>query len=123
MVCGAGGAAHTMLHIESVWKTRAVALLAIGVACLPTVAHADADSVMRAERTPAFDVVLTIGPAQSMSPMTMQSPAPTDTSMAGHDMAMQPQQADQGMAVNHWLNVHVTQSDSGAAAGDLTPTI
>jgi hypothetical protein len=84
---------------------------------------------MHVEQTPAFDVVLTIAPAQMMSPTTMQSSAPTDmgmshdTSMAGTEMTMQPQQADQGMAVNHWIDVHVTQSGSGAVVSDVTPTI
>jgi hypothetical protein len=84
------------------------------------------DSSMRVERTPAFDVVLTIGPA--MAP-TMQPSASTDMGMS-HDMSMnatqmtmQPQQADQGMAVNHWIDVHVADSGSGATASDVTPTI
>jgi hypothetical protein len=76
---------------------------------------------MRTERTSTFDVVLTIGPAQAMPAMTMQSSPSTD--MGEHDMTMQPHQADQGMAVNHWLDVHVTQAGSGAVANDLTPTI
>jgi hypothetical protein len=46
-----------------------------------------------------------------------------DTSMGENDVAMKPQQADQGMAVNHWLDVYVTQSASGALVNDLTPTI
>jgi hypothetical protein len=47
-----------------------------------------------------------------------------DMSMGGHDMSMQqPLQADQGMAVNHWLDVHLTQADSGAVVSDVTPTI
>jgi hypothetical protein len=59
----------------------------------------------------------------------MQSSASTDMSMS-HDMSMgktqmtpQPAQADEGMAVNHWLDVHVTQGGSGAIVNDLTPTI
>lgn len=64
-----------------------------------------------------------------MSALTMQSSAPTDmrmshdTSMGENDVAMKPQQADQGIAVNHWLDVYVTQSASGALVNDLTPTI
>jgi hypothetical protein len=84
---------------------------------------------MRVEQTPSFDVVLTIGPARMMSPTTMQPSASTDMgtghemSMGGTGMAMQLQQADQGMAVNHWIDVHVAQSDSGATVNDVTPTI
>jgi hypothetical protein len=87
------------------------------------------DSNMRVERTPAFDVVLTIGPAQAMSTPTMQPSASTDMgtshdmSMSDNQMTMQPQHADQGMAVNHWIDVHVAQSSSGAAVSDVTPTI
>jgi hypothetical protein len=118
-----------MQHFGTVWKTRALGLLAIGVGCLPTLAHAETDSVMRVERTPAFDVVLTIGPAQAMSPTTMQ-PAPSadmatshNMSTSDNEMTMQPQQADQGMAVNHWIDVHVAQSGSDATVNDVTPTI
>jgi hypothetical protein len=116
-----------MQHIRSVWKTRVVSLVALGFACLPVVAHAETDSTMRVEQTPAFDVVLTIGPAQAMSPMPMQSSTDMgmshDMSMGETDMTMQPQQADQGMAVNHWIDVHVAQSGSGAVVSDVTPTI
>ena len=84
----------------------------------------------RVERTSAFDVMLTIGPAQAMSSMSMQPSAPSgmgqshDMSMGGQqDMDMQAHQADQGMAVNHWLDVHVTQAGSSAVVSDLTPTI
>jgi len=92
-------------------------------------AHAEADSTTRVERTPSFDVVLTIGPAQEMSPASMPPSATTDMSM-GHDMSMgdqamdmQPHQADQGMAVNHWLDVRVTQPGSGVALADVMPTV
>ena len=125
----AGGAAQQMQHIESMWKMRVAALLAVGLACVPTIGHAESDSVMRAERTSAFDVVLTIGPAQAMSPASMQSSQSTDMSMS-HGMSMgetdammQPQPADQGMPVNHWIDVRVTQAGSGAVVSDVTPTI
>lgn len=117
-----------MRHMGWVWKTRAAALLALGVACLPVAVHAEADAVMRAERTSNYDVVLTIGPAQAMSPMMQSSPG-TDMamspgmSMGGHDMSMAPQQADQGMAVNHWLDVHVAVADTGAAVADAMPIV
>lgn len=70
---------------------------------------------MLTQRTSTFDVVLTIGPAD-MGMSHAMSPGE-------NDMTMQPHQADQGMAVNHWLDVHVAQSGSGAVANDLTPTI
>jgi hypothetical protein len=81
---------------------------------------------MRTERTSTFAVALTVGPAQATSMLSSQS---TDMGMSHSmstgesDMSMHPQQADQGMAVNHWLDVHVTQADSGAVVDDLTPTI
>lgn len=117
-----------MQHIESIWKTRAVALLAVAFACSPAVGHAEADSVMHAERTSTFDVVLTIGPAQAMSE-PMQPSQSTDMGMnhempmGGDEPMMQPQQADEGMAVNHWIDLHVTQTGSGAVVSDVTPTI
>jgi len=83
---------------------------------------------MRAEHTADFDVVLSIGPAQAMSPASMQPSQATDMDM-GHAMSMgnqammAPQSADQGMPVNHWLDVHVTQAATGAAVSDVTPTI
>jgi hypothetical protein len=112
-----------MQHIRSVWKMRALGLLAIGVGCLPAIAHAEMDSTMRVERTPAFDVVLSIGPAQAMSSESANMAMSHDMSMGENEMTMQPQQADQGMAVNHWIDVHVAQSGSGAAVNDVTPTI
>src|SRR5690349_125675 len=128
MVPRAGGAAQQMQH-GGLWKRRVLILLATGLACLPTMAHAEADVMTRVERTSAFDVMLTIGPSQSEVSMAMQPSAPTDTGMS-HDAAMgqdkmmpQPQQADQGMAVNHWLDVRVTQADSGLVVRDVTPTI
>jgi hypothetical protein len=81
---------------------------------------------MRTERTSAFDVVLTVRPAQAMSMQSSQSPdmgMSHDMSMGENAMTMQPQQADQGMAVNHWLDVHVTQAGSDSVVNDLTPTI
>src|SRR4051794_23947592 len=118
-----------MQHIVSRWKSHIAVVLALGFACLPTVGHAEADSVMRAERTPAYDVVLTIGPAQAMSPASMQSSQSTemgatrDMSMGDEHAMMEPQQADQGMAANHWLDVHLTQAGAGAGASDVTPVI
>jgi len=115
-----------MQHIGSTWKTRVAAVLAVGFACLPIAAHAEADSTIRTERTSAFDVVLTVGPAQAMSMQPSQSPdmgMSHDMSMGENEMTMHPQQADQGMAVNHWLDVHVTQAGSGSVVNDLTPTI
>jgi hypothetical protein len=118
-----------MQHFGSTWKTRFAALLALGLACLPAVGRAETDSAMHAEHTADFDVVLTIGPAQAMSPASMQSSQSTDMGMS-HDMSaggnqamMEPQQADQGMAVNHWLDIHLTQAGSGAVVSDVTPTI
>ena len=112
-----------MQHIGLVWKTRVAVLFAVGLAALPAVSHAEADSLMGAEHTPSFDVVLTIGPA------SMQTSQSTDMGMS-HEMStgdgqttMEPQQADQGMAVNHWLDVHVTQAGSGMVVSDVTPTI
>ena len=112
-----------MQHMESVWKTRAAALLAIGLACLPMAAHAESDSTMRVERTSSFDVVMTIGPAQTISPQSTDMGMSHDMSTGGNDMTMQPLPADEGMAVNHWLDVHVAQAGSGAAVSDVTPTI
>ena len=116
-------------HVGSIWKTPAVALLAIGVGCLLVVAHAEADSTMRAERTSSFEVVLTIGPAQAISAASMQPAQSIDTGMShdmskgGHDTYMEPQQADNGMAVNRWLDVYITQADSDTVVSDVTLTI
>jgi hypothetical protein len=118
-----------MQHSRLVWKTRFLVLMAAGLACLPITARAEADAMTRVERTSTFDVMLTIGPSQAMSSTSMQPGTATDMAMS-HDMSMgengmtmQPQQDDQGMAVNHWLDVHVTQVGSGAVVSDVTPTI
>jgi len=112
-----------MQHIGPVWKTRAIALFALAAASFPVAAYADEAPVMLAERTPTYDVALTIGPAQSMASMT-DTGMGHDMSMGmSHDMSMQPEQVDAGMAVNHWIDVHVTQADSTIAASNLAPTI
>jgi hypothetical protein len=113
-----------MQHNGFIWKMRVAGLLALGLACVPAVTHAETDSVMRAERTSTFDVVLTIGPAQATAMQASDSMGMSmghDASMA--DNTMQPQHTDQGMAVNHWLDVQVTQAGSGMVVNDLTPTI
>jgi len=114
-----------MQHIGFMWKTRVAGLLALAIACVPAVGHAEADSVMRAERTSTFDVVLTIGPAQATAMQASDSMMSMshDASMTDNAMSMQPQHTDQGMAVNHWLDVQVTQAGSGVVVRDLTPTV
>jgi hypothetical protein len=81
--------------------------LAVGLACLPTLASAQSDMMSRVERTPSFEVTLSIDPAESEDP----------------SMMMLPHMSDQGMAVNHWLDIHVSRADSGDVVNDLTPTI
>lgn len=115
-----------MQHIGFMWKTRVASLLALALACLPAVGHAEADSPMRTERTSTYDVVLTIGPAQPTATQASDSmgmSASHDASMTDNTMTMQPQHADQGMTVNHWLDIQVTQASSGVVVNDLTPTI
>jgi hypothetical protein len=117
---------------------RALGVLVAGLACVPTVAFAQAESMMpmRVERTMAYVVVLSIGPAETMAPsmgmgtgqtgeMSMSHGQSSDMSM-GHDtgmMAPEPMMADMGMAVNHHLDIHVTSADTGAPVTSLTPTI
>jgi hypothetical protein len=108
------------------WKTRVAALLAVGLACLPAIGHAEADSVMHTQQTSTYDVVLTIGPAHATDTHESDSMGMSmshDASMTDNPMTMQPQHADQGMAVNHWLDVQVTQAGSAVVVNDLSPII
>ena len=108
-------------------------LLAVGLACLPSLASAQSDMMSRVERTPSFEVVLAIEPVASedssmMAHMGDQTMAPqmgdqTMTPHMGAQTMMMPHMADQGMAVNHWLDIHVSRADSGDVVNDLTPTI
>ena len=86
-------------------RLRVLGVLVIGLACVPAVAFAQADSMTRVERTPTYDVVLSIGPAESGS------------------MAMDSDMADQGMHVNHRLMVRINEADNGSVVSDVTPTI
>jgi hypothetical protein len=118
-----------MQHVGLVWKKRMAAVVATGLAVLPTLANAEMDSMTRVERTPAYDVALTIGPPQGMASMSLHSGDAAnmatghDMSMGGPNMGMQPHQDDQGMAVNHWVDVHITQAGSAAVVSDVTPII
>jgi hypothetical protein len=118
-----------MQHVGLVWKKHMAVIVATGLAALPMLAHAEMDSMTRVERTPAYDVALTIGPPHGMPSMSMQSgdaanmATDHDMSMGGQGMGMQPHQDDQGMTVNHWVDVHITQAGSAAVVSDVTPII
>jgi len=125
-----------MMLLHSTFKLfrPLVGLVAVGLACVPALAGAEEMATMHAERTAAYDVVLTVDAAVSDSGMSMDMNADHassdmamshDAGMMSHDDAgmMTMHAMDQGMAVNHWLDVHVTQADSGAVVADLTPTI
>ena len=98
------------------------------------------------DRTPTYTIELTIGaPEQMLSPvdammaksgevmvnggsMAPPSSMSSGTSMAGPPstgtaMMMMTPSMDQGMAVNHHLEIHITRNDTGAAVNDVTPII
>jgi hypothetical protein len=106
--------------------TRVAVLVTLVLALLPAAASAESDAMMtRIERTPAYVLSLAIGPVESMD---MAHPAMGDSNMMSHpatgDTAMMSTpMADQGMAVNHRLDVRIMRADSGATVDDVTPTI
>jgi hypothetical protein len=119
-----------MQHVGLVWKKHMAVIVATGLAALPMLAHAEMDSMTRVERTPAYDVALTIGPPQGMASMSLHAGnaanMATDHDMSmggGPNMGMQAHQDDQGMAVNHWVDVHITQAGSAAVVSDVMPII
>src|SRR5438105_2543805 len=112
-----------MLNSGFISTARVLGFLMVGAACLPAVAHAQADSMTRVERTPAYDVMLLIGPAQEPSPLMAMQPDQSADMAMGHGPGMLSDQADQGMAVNHRLEVRITQATSGSVVTDVTPSI
>jgi hypothetical protein len=104
-----------------------LSLVLAALACLPAVAYAD-DAMSRVERTPMYELSLSIGPAEAMMPSSPMMHDQADTPAMGHDMDTgmtmhQDPMADQGMAVNHHLDVRITRADTGAVVGDLMPII
>jgi hypothetical protein len=121
-----------MLHSTFRLFRPLVGVVAVGLACVPALAGAEEMATMHAERTAAYDVVLTIDPPVSDSGPSMDMSGDHAAGMAmshdsgmmmHNDAGMMMHDTDQGMAVNHWLDVHVTQADAGTVVSDLTPTI
>jgi hypothetical protein len=123
-----------MLTSGFTFAARVLGAVALGLASLPAVAGAEGDMMRRVERTPTYEVVLSIGPADMASEsMAMSQGHSSDMSMSmgqGHsadssmsNMASGLDEADQGMAVNHQLDLHITRAGSGAVVSDLTPVI
>jgi hypothetical protein len=116
----------------------------VGLLVLPAVVSAQTMPSMLVDRTPTYTVELTIGPPEQMlSPgdamhaqmgEVMVTGGPMENmggsgSMAGgsmgemgSSMSMNPDR-DQGMGVNHHLEIHITRNDSGAVVDDVTPVI
>jgi hypothetical protein len=122
----------------------------VGLLALPAVVSAQTMPSMLVDRTPTYTVELTIGPPEQMlSPgdamhaqmgEVMVTGGPMQSmggsgSMAGgsmgssmgemgsgSSMSMNPDR-DQGMGVNHHLEIHIMRNDSGAVVNDVTPVI
>jgi hypothetical protein len=79
---------------------------------------------MMVERTPQYTVVLAVGPAVPiMSPMDAMHGQMGEVAVTGGDAAMMANHMDQGMAINHNVNVHIALADSDSVVMDVTPTI
>jgi hypothetical protein len=105
---------------------RALGIVVAGLVCIPSVSFAQTAPTMLVERTPHYTLNLTIGPVQptvsaidAMHGMTGEVVVNGDA-MMGNEAGMM---ADQGMAANHYLTVHIAQADSGSVVMDVTPTI
>jgi len=84
---------------------RFTAALFVAVLALPTLAHAQAQPAMgptRVERTLNYTLTLGIGAAEEMAPQIS---------------------TDQGMVVNHHLELRVMHADSDMMVTDVTPVI
>jgi hypothetical protein len=126
--------------------TRAAWLPLLAVLALPVPALAQMAPAMHVDQTPRYTIALTIGPAEQMlSPdgammatsgevmvnggsMAASGSMSNGTSMAappstGTAMMMMTPSMDQGMAVNHHLEIHITRNDTGAVVNDVTPII
>src|SRR5437870_7160447 len=84
-------------------RSTLIALLAALVS-LPMSAHAQSQPAMpmHVERTSNYTFTLDIGPSEDMAPDVM---------------------ADEGMAVNHRLELHVMHADDNMLVTDVTPVI
>jgi hypothetical protein len=130
-------------------RVGALALVAVVALPLPAGAQMMAPTMYYGQ-TPTYAVTLALGPAeQMMSPgaamaaksgevvvsdgsMNTGSMASSGSMGGGSSMAapsstempmMMSTGMDQGMAVNHHLEVHLTRNDTGAVVNDVTPTI
>jgi hypothetical protein len=120
-----------MMRMDYKRRLSLVGFVMAGLACVPAVAQAQQmEPSMRVERTPAYVLTLAIGPAETMAPAMDMHPGMANVGMpmdAGMGMnsgpAMTSAMADQGMAVNHRLDVRITAADSGSIVTDVTPTI
>ena len=110
-------------------KWRALGIVAAGLACcLPAAAFAQSAPMTMVQQTPRYTVVLDIGPAEHMvSPMDamhgQNGEVVVNSGMMSSDTAMMSGMMDQGMAVNHHVEVHIALADSGAVVMDVTPSI
>ena len=107
-------------------------LPAVAVLALPGPVAAQMAPAIHVDQTPTYTVVLGIGPAEQMlspadalvakSGEVMVGGGPTAPSSMDTTMTMTPNM-DQGMTVNHHLEVHIMRNDTGAVVNDVTPTI
>ncbi len=106
-------------HVRS-----ALATLTAIVVVFPVPAFAQMAPTTLVERTPSYTMVLAVGPAESMvSSMDAMHGMSGEVAVDGESAGMMADQPDQGMAVNHHLEVHITQGDSDAAVMDVIPTV
>src|SRR5216683_7806790 len=107
---------------------RALGVTVAGLLCLPSLSFAETAPTMRVERTPHYTLNLAIGQVQPMvSAMDavhgMAGEVAGNDSMMSHDANTMSEPMDQGMAANHYLEVHIAQADSGTIVMDVSPTI
>ena len=95
-----------------------------GLVALPTAAFAQMAPTTLVQRTPNYTLVLDIGHVEAMvSPMDAMHGLAGEVAVAGRDLGMAGEMMDQGMAVNHHVQVRITQGDSSMVVADVTPQI
>lgn len=130
-------------------RIGSMAVVALVALPLPAAAQMMAPTTYYGQ-TPTYAVALALGPAEQMLPpgaamaaksgevvvndgsMGSGSMASSTAMGGGSNMAapsstempmMMAPGMDQGMAVNHHVEVHITRNDTGAVVNDVTPTI
>jgi hypothetical protein len=136
-----------MRHMMQAWLVRGSVLGLVGVLMAPGGAVAQSAPSIMVDKTPSYTVELSVGPAEQMvmpgqmmgatsgevmvsgGPMSSSGMSSSSNSMgssSGMGMGSSSSMStdmDQGMGVNHHLEIHIMRNDDNSVVSDVTPVI